>query len=223
MAAQSEIKIHTELANNNATQGIIIKTAVLENYKFGKNVVEAGFQLDLRNRTNFTFSAFTIDAGRNFQIKKSAFDLHIFYTVSRYSELMHEDNYGIFLSTRHTHFEMMIGTNFRTYSYNRLAVEFYEMQNDNTKIHENFNLLYSFGLLLNAAEKSWNLGVSVTDKDSFLNNQETNAFYKLHGYFKLNNALSFTAEVCYKPAGFLNTYTDSFGYFIRTGIIWKIK
>jgi hypothetical protein len=223
LAGQSELKIQNDLENDNVSDGIVIRSGVLGNYTVGKNVLESGFQFDRINKNDFNFSAFTINACRNLQIKELHLDLHAFYTLTRYSRILHEYNYGIYLSARHKHFDMLFGTNFRTYSLSRMAVSFYEIEPGNSKIHENFNLMYSFGFLLKAADKKWNAEVSVSNRDIFLINQEFNPFFKIQGYYKINNSLSINAEACYKPAGFLNTHAGYFGYFIRTGIIWKIK
>ena len=38
---------------------------------------------------------------------------------------------------------MKIGTSFRTYSFRKKAIDDYNIENGETKIHENFNLIYS--------------------------------------------------------------------------------
>jgi hypothetical protein len=223
LKAQPGLLIYSELGRNNASAGMFIKSAAIGQFRNGKNLVETGFQLNIKHSNGSDFSGFTINAAREFIIRKIPVELHGFYTRTFYSELLGETDYGSFLKIKNNHFVMTLGTSFRTYSFRKKAVADHEMDNSHTKFHENFNLLYSINYYLRSTNEKWNVGLSITDADYFIINQDTNPFFNLLGNYKLSSSLKLNAQVCYQPAGLLNLHVDHFGIFFRTGIIWNLK
>jgi hypothetical protein len=223
MMAQPQVSVYTDLGKNNVSDGLFIKAAGMVNYKLGKYKAETGFQYDVKNNKRFDLSGFTIDATRYLQIKKILLELHGFYTWTTPSEILLETNWGMLMKMRHNRFEMAIGTNFRTYNLRQKAVLDYEIDKNSTKIHEIYNIIYSFSYNLNPTDDHWNVGLSVTNIDHFIINQETNPVFNLHGLYKLSSPVCLYAQVCYKIAGFSNMEVNHFGFFLRTGLIWNIN
>jgi len=223
LKAQHELMIYTDLGKNNVSQGTFIRSAAIGYFKFGKNIFEPGLQFDLKNRNSSEFSGFTINAIRTLTIKDIPFKVQGFYTKTYCSDILGKSDYGAFMAIRHNHFEMMIGTSFSTYSLRKKGVAKYGIENKNTKIHENFNFLYSFSFYLKPSEEKWNAGLSITDIDYFIVNQETNPVLSLNGIYKFTSSLGINAQMWYKTAGTLNSHINYFGYFIRAGVIWNFK
>ncbi|MCD6597395.1 MAG: hypothetical protein J7L04_06895, partial [Bacteroidales bacterium] len=123
---------------------------------------------------------------------------------------------------RPKHFIIRIGTNFKTYALNKKAISNYEIDTD-TKIKENWNLMYSFSYYLKSFDNLWNVGISITNFDYFIINQETNPVFNLNAWYKPGTPLKLFIETWYKSSGAFNLSVNYFGFFVRTGIIWNIQ
>lgn len=223
LAAQPGLSIYTDVGSSNVSKGIFIKSATFGHYKFGKNNLETGFQTDLKNNNKSGFSGYAINFSRELVIKGIPFELKAFFVRTIPSEILCETNWGPLLRLRHNRFEMELGTNFRTYSINSRAISEYQIDKNATKVHEVYNIIYSFSYYLMKTDDRWNVGLSVTNIDHFVINQETNPVLNLNGIFKLSPPVSFFAEAWYKCAGVTNLELNHFGFFFRTGIIWNIN
>lgn len=222
-AAQSGLLIYTDMGRTNVSQGLFIKSAAIGYFNVGKNIIGTGFQLDLKDCNGSCLSGITFNVTRKFMIKKIPIELHRFFIRTYYSKIIGEINSGAFLKTRVNHLELMIGTSFRTYSFKGMADADYNSDNINTKFHENFNLIYSFSYYLKPPDEKWNVGLSLTDMDDFIINQDTNPVFSVKGLYRFTPSLSLNAELWYKTAGALNLKINHFGYFIRTSIIWNFN
>jgi hypothetical protein len=69
----------------------------------------------------------------------------------------------------------------------------------------------------------WNIGFSFTNIDYFIINQETNPVINLQGKYDVSKSLTLFLESWYKSSGAFNLSVNSFGFFFRTGVLWKIK
>ncbi len=222
LVAQVGLFLYTDLGKNNVSQGIFTKSSTMAHYKSGKNMLETGFQTDLKNN-KFCFSGYTLNASRIFKIKKIPLVLKGFCTWTYPSEILEETNWGALLNMRQKHFEMAIGTNFRSYNFRQTAVRDYEINPKNTKVHEIYNIMYSFSYYLKPADDIWNIGLSVTNIDHFIINQETNPIVNLKGLYRISSPVYLYIQAWYKCAGMTNLALNHFGYFFRTGIIWNIN
>lgn len=223
MMAQPELTIYTDAGKNNTSKGLFIKSATMGCYKFGKNRVGTGFQLDLKNSNNYGFSGYTINISRNLLTKRIPLELQGFFVLTRPYDLLQETNWGTLLKMKHKRFGMELGTNFRTYTLTKQAIKDYDSDKHSTKIHEVFNLMYSFNFFLKPTDEQWNVGLSVTNIDHYIINQETNPVFNLQGFYKLKSPVKLFAQAWYKTAGITNLNLNYFGFFLRTGIIWNIN
>jgi hypothetical protein len=223
VAAQPVFTIYSDVAKNTVSDGLFVKSAFMGNYKLGNYRLKAALQTNLINDNNITLSGYRIDGAREFKIKNALLEMNGFGLWTYYSDILKETNYGCLMAMKTRHFDVQVGTNFRTYSFRNAAIEKFEINNDATIIHENFNLIYSFGYNLKPLKHKWNAGLSVTNIDFFMINQETNPYVNLKGFFKINSTVRLFAEVWYKTAGALNMSSNYFGFLIRGGIIWNFN
>jgi hypothetical protein len=221
--AQTGVTVYTDMGSNNVSNGLFVKTATIGSYKFGKNTFETGFQADLKNSNLHGFSGYTVDFARDLVLRRSALGLHGFYTTTLSSAIMRESNIGAYLNMRFDHFEMIFGTNFRTFTLRPGSITDYQIYKNTTKIHEVNNLMYSFTYNLKPEKNRWNAGLSLTNIDHFNINQETNPMFNLHGSYKIKLPVRFYAQAWYKIAGASNLKLNYFGFYIRTGIIWNFN
>ncbi len=223
LSAQPGINIYTDFGENNVSQGLFIKTAGFASYKFGKYLLESGFQLDLKNTNNTFFSGFSMSGSRNFKITNFPLEITGFWISTPFSELLRETNWGARLNRESNHFEYLIGAHFRTYAFRQKAIREYGIGQSASKIHETMNLLYSVGYQLKPRNNSWNAGILLTNYDNFMIEQETNPMLRLNGLYKLSSPLIIYLQAWYKSAGATNLAVNYFGFFFRTGIIWNIR
>ena len=222
LAAQPGFSFYTEAGRNNVSNGIFIKSAMLAYYKSGKNMLETGFQTDLKNN-KFGFSGYTLSASRKLKIKDISLELKGFCTWTYPSEILEETNWGTLLKMRKKHFEMTLGTNFRSYNLRQKAIKDFEINSENTKVTEIYNIMYSISYYLKPSDDSWNIGLSITNFDHFIINQETNPVFNLTGLYRISSPVCLYIQAWYKCAGVTNLELNHFGFFFRTGITWNIN
>ena len=221
VSAQPALTFYTEAGKNILSHELHLKSAILGKYKSGKNQLETGFQSNLMNGNNIILSGFSLNGSRSFKIINLPLELHGFWLWTASSDILQETNYGLFISLQQKHFDLQLGTNCRSYSFRAKAMEKFNIKESNSKIHENFNLMYSFGFNLKRPESRWNAGLTVTNIDYFLINQETNPYFNLHGVYRVSSPVCLFAEAWYKNAGLLNMSSNYFGFVIRGGIKWN--
>lgn len=220
LCAQPGLSTYAD-AGKNTISDLYLRASLFGCYRSGKNLLEAGVQTNLINGNNIILSGFRINGSRDFKIKNTHFEIRGFWFWTASSEILKEINFGCSALMKQKHLEMMIGTNIRTYSFRKKAIEIYDIEKDASKIHENFNLMYSISYNLKPADFKWNAGVALTNADNFLINQETNPYLNIHGSFKISSPVSLFAEAWYKNTGLLNTSTNYFGFVIRGGVSWN--
>ena len=221
LSAQPGLTVYADAGENTISDGLYIRSALLGHYRFGKNRLETGVQSNLINGNDIVLSGYCINGAREFRIKNTFLEINGFWLWTASSGLLQETDYGCFISMKQKHFEIQTGTNFRTYSFRRKAMKEFSIGEGNSKIHENFNLMYSFSYNLKPFDSRWNTGLTLTNTDHFLINQETNPYINVHGSYNVSSPVCLFAEVWYKNSGSLNMSTNYFGFVIRGGVKWN--
>jgi len=221
LEAQISLSTHFDIGENSVSDGMYIQNSNIAAYEFGKMYVAGGVRLDIKSAAEKIFTGTAIRFGRQFSIKEFPFEIEAHTIYNPFSDWVREFNWGVLAKIQLTHFRFKLGTSFRTYSLTQTAKEYTSPQS-NDKIHENWNLMYLAQYHLKPVDFNWNVGVSITNIDYFLINQETNPMINLNGRYELSESLSLFAEAWYKASGFSNISVNYFGFFIRTGIIWNI-
>ncbi len=222
VTAQFRVSAHLDAGSTHVSEGLFLYSAGFGSYRHGKAEVTAGLQVDLLSPNPNVLSGITIRAGREFTIKNFPFTLRGLYLHNRFSDLLYESDWALLLEVSRVHWLFRLGTNYRTYTYTRDAIEQLGIES-NKKIHENRNLMYHVGYNLKPTGHRWNLGLAVTNTDHFIIEQDTNPVFCLHGDYQVKESLSLMMEAWYKTSGALNLSINHFGYFFRTGLLWKIK
>ena len=222
LIAQPRLTAYTDFGQSSVSDGLFIKTAGLGSYQFGKYKVETGFLLDLISNNEKTISGYSIGASRELLIKNFPFEVQGFYILTPFSGIFRETNWGVVLNMKREHVVLRIGTNFRTFAFTQNAINDYDLKT-NSKIHENWNLMYSFAYYIKPLENYWNIGFSITNIDHFIINQETNPVFNLRALYEVNQPINLFVESWYKSAGAFNLSVNYFEFFFRTGIIWDIN
>lgn len=221
--AQVQIQSYFDIGSNNVSDGSFVKNVFRGNYQYQKYKIESGLQFDWRSNNPNTLTGFDVIGSREFAVKEFPFDVKGYFMLNRFSDIAHETNWGIKLETRKLeHFLFALGTNFKSYKINSDAREEYNIDKQNSKLNENFNLIYLVSAYLKPHTHNWNIGLSLTNTDYYVINQSTNPIFNLQATYKVKPKLNLFMETWYKQAGMLNINANYFGYFFRGGITWKI-
>jgi len=221
--SQPELHLYTDVGTTNVSQGYFLKSATVGKYSFGKNQIETGFLFNLKNNNENTLSGLRALISRDLKVRQRPFKLQGFLLQKTYSDILRETNWGALAKFNTDHFDVLIGTNFRTYAYRDEAINVYHIKGKFAKIHEPYNLMYEVSYNLKPPAYYWNLGISVTNIDKFKITQETNPLFNLHGQYKISQPIYLVTQIWYEPAGIFNIYANYFGFFVRTGIIWNLN
>jgi hypothetical protein len=220
--AQFLISTYIDAGENNVSNGLYIKTSVSVAYQFGNTIAEGGSQFDLKRANDNFLTGSKLNVLRKFSIKGFPFEIQGLFLYNTSSDLINESNWGMLVNIGRRHFTYKLGTEFRTYHITQEAVEKYDIES-NRNLHENWNLMYLVGYNLNPIEDIWNIGISITNIDHFIINQETNPMVFLQWRYNVSLPLTLYAESWYKSAGTFNISANYFGFFFRAGFIWELK
>lgn len=220
--SQSDVSLHIDIGSTNVAPDIFLKSAAMGRYRIGKNQFEAGFLLNSKATQGNAFGGYRLQASRKLAINNRPLNIQFFWLQTIHSDLLRETNWGTSIRKQAKHLDIMVGTEFRTYAFRNYAIEKYGIVEEATKLHEDFNVIYSLSYNLKSPGSYWNVGLSVTNLDYFMVNQETNPLFCLRGSYKLKAPISLLTQFWYEPAGVFNIYANYFGSFIRTGILWNL-
>ena len=222
LLGQVDLETYFDIGSTNVSDGAYVRNALLGAYHIESTKIEAGVQLDLKSTSPNFLTGINFRIMQEINIKDFEFDAHGLFVHNPFSDFVHETNWGLLAGISRSHFTFQLGPSFRTYTITKEARENYNID-ENTSLHENWNVLYLASYQLKPAGNSWNAGISVTNMDNFLINQETNPMILLNGYYKATKAISVFTEAWYKSSGSLNISANHFGYFFRAGLIWELE
>lgn len=220
-SAQPHMSYYMDLGQNNISDGLYVKSVVQGGYNFNKYQVETGFQFNLKSYNNRFFSGYYLGGGRKFLINKFEFSLQGLFVYAPYLDTFRETNWGIIFKMNRQHFRMRFGTNFRTYSITRNTSNS-TVPEENIKLHENWNIMYSFSYYFMKEDRKWNIGLNITNIDYFLIYQETNPVYNVMASYRISEPLKIYLQPWYQNSGSFNLNVNYFGFFVRAGVVWSI-
>lgn len=221
LRAQVTVNGYMDMGATQVSDGFYLKGAIITEYGTGKWRVGGGIQADLVNRYGGSFSGLGLNASRRVFLKDIPVEIRGSFLWNSHSGLLNETNWGVLANVRKSHLNLTLGNEFRSFHFKKSVVEKYGYE-EGEHIRENWNLVYNIGYYLRTPESKWDLGLSITNLDHFLVNQETNPFFKLDGRYGLGPSLDLSLATWYKSAGSFNLSVNYFGFFIRTGLIWEL-
>jgi hypothetical protein len=222
-SAQFALSLYNDIGKNNVSDGIYLKSVFISSWKLRKTTLGTGIQADLKNNFHQGFSGYSLNASRILLNNKTVLEIKGFCVFTYPSTIVMESNIGALLKMSHKRFKMELGTTFRTYNLRQNSVSEYAGTKNSMKVREIYNIIYSFSYYIKPTDENWNLGLTVTNIDHFIINQETNPEFNINGFYKLSPSVTLYAQAWYKCAGATNLELNHFGYFFRTGIIWNIN
>jgi hypothetical protein len=209
------------VGKTNVSEGLYIKSSVTCNFKYKTNTFGIGGQMDLKSSAENRSPVCDLNYTKRFSIKSFPLDAKSFFMYSRFSDRMYETDLGFLAFTERQHWTFKLGTSFRTFGLTKKAVEEYAVTND-SKIRENFNTMYSVSGYLKPQNNIWNIGITMTNFDSFIILQETNPMFYIETRYRPIETITLFIDAAYMNAGALNLSVNPFGYYFKTGIQWNI-
>ncbi|MDA3928046.1 MAG: hypothetical protein PF541_03750 [Prolixibacteraceae bacterium] len=220
--AQAYVSVQTEVGRNQVSNGSYINLSGIGAYNFKGNILSVGLQNSSLSTSTNIITDYFIAASKDLQVKKKPFQLELYFLQSNFSSIIRETNWGLKAKIEREHYELTIGNNFKTYAYSKQAQNNYSIT-ENTRIHENWNLLYTYTYYLKPVQNEWNVSATICNYDHFIIYQPTNPIFNLKGKYELAIPIELFAELWYKSVGVFNLNVNYFGYFIRGGIVWRIE
>ena len=223
MDAQLELESFIDIGENNVSEGTYIKNAYRSNYQYKKYNIQAGIQFDIKSSNPNALTGIDFIGSRKFLIKNFSFDAKGFFMLNRFSDLLFETNYGIKLETKKLkNILFVVGTNFKTYTINATTRKEYDIDKSNSKLNEDFMVMYLVSIYLKAHDSDWNIGFSLTNFDYYKIDQLVHPLVNLQMKYQLKPNLTLYLDSWYRRSGIFNISANHFGYFFRGGIKWKI-
>lgn len=221
LMAQPGIVSFAEFGTNNVSDGLYIRASGLGYYESGKYNFVAGAQFDVISINENFLTGLDLSASRDFRIRNFNLETEVFFKWTFYSGLLRVSDWGLLAGRDREHFSARIGTHFTTFSLTEEAMWYYDPAAE-TKIHENWNILFLINYRVKKRDNIWNLGFSLTNVDYFINAQTTNPAININGSYRIKPKLDLYAETWLKSSGAFNSNSNYFGFFFRTGITWNI-
>lgn len=220
--AQLQSGAYADLGLNNVSEGLFVRMAGNAAYQIDKNTLEVLFRTDLLGNREVFVSGYGLRVSREATIRTLPFKVTGFFVATPFSDILRETNWGLTAGMQRNQWFFLLGTNFRTYAYNKKAIDRYGLEG-NTRLHEKWNLMYTVRYCLKPADHLWNLSLAFTNTDHFLIHQETNPMLQLRGTYSSDPRFRLFLEAWYQQAGLFNINIHYFGFFIRPGIVWYIN
>lgn len=218
--SQRFASLHFDAGQSNLSDGVFIRSGLMGAYEWRKFKSNGGIQLSPVGKREPFVTGLSLRLGREFSIKGIPFDVYAISMFNRFTAHLHEYNWGLLATMQREHFSFGLGTNFRTIALTGSAAAEYPA-GTNTKLHENWNVLYAVSYLLKHKDHPWNVGLTFSNFDRFLLSQETNPSIYVHGEYRFANNLVSFVELWHRRAGAMNLSVSHFGIFIRAGAKWE--
>jgi len=220
--AQHSLYYSFDSGSNNISNGTYFISNAFGTYNTNKIKFTSGFRLYHKSNFDILLGGLNVNGSTPISIKNKKFQLEGFYQWTRFSTLLYENNFGALIGRKNKRYEFKFGTHTRIYKFGKSAQKEYNINKDNSSIIEWFNLIYNYTQYINNIDKSWNIGLSITNLDYFNLHQETNPMLNLKGYYKLNNEIELFSELWHLNSGAFNLNVNHFGNFFRVGLLWSI-
>jgi len=221
--SQISINSYAELGTTNVSAGAYGNFSGLLSAKFGAFSVSTGALVSVSNADLNVFSAYKLSVDNEFQLFKTPFRVSGFYLWKPFSVDLRETNAGVLVNYRTRHFGYDLGLNTRVYGYSEAAKRKYNfLGSASTTIWEPVNWMYKLTYYLQFNPKT-NFEACVTNFDTYMVEQETNPMIRTKINYELNNKLHFYSELGYQQAGLMNIRVNTFGVFLRGGVVWQLN
>ena len=211
------------VGENYTSDGVFANIGQMSDYSIKKFNLNCGIEFNLIDRDTKVLSGIIGAANYDLGLEKSELKAGIFYCFRPISSLINERNWGISIKQRLNHWKFELGSNFRSFKFNKNSIENFNIIVGDEKISEAWNLFYSVQYKIKDCESKWNAYVNLTNRDVFVIQHETNPMINFGLEYNFPDHLTkLYLDLWYQTAGFGNIRVNYFGYYFRFGALWKI-
>jgi hypothetical protein len=223
LSAQITLDGYTGLLDNNSSQGIKADVSGQVSAQFGTFTASAGSLFTFPDNNQIYFSAIKLQVHNEFQLFKQPVNVGAFYMWKPFSVDLRETTFGLLAGYRTGRFGFQLGLNSRVYYFTQAAKMKYNFSDAvSTSIWEPVNVMYRVSYFQPLSAK-WEMEAMLTNYDNYIIEQETNPMVQTKFTYKMNEKLNLYADLGYQQAGLLNIRVNTFGIFLRGGVVWKIN
>lgn len=221
--AQLSFEGYAGALNSNVSDGTKGNVSAEFSNRFGTLNVSAGALIAFPDANHLYFSALKLQVQNDFQWQQKPLTVTAFYLWKPFSIDLHETAFGLLAGYRMGRFGLQLGVNSRVYYFTQAAIKNYNFADSiSTSVWEPVNLMYRVSYFQPLSEKL-EMEAMVTNFDTYIIEQETNPMVQTKFTYRLNKKLSFYGNLGYQQAGLLNMRVNTFGVFLRGGVLWKIN
>lgn len=215
---------YIDIGRNNISDGVYSDFSTMISKHFGVFYASTGALLSFSNTNKNVFSAYSLSFSRDvMKIRNHPVNVNVIYLWKPFSEDLREYNVGIFAEYRTKHFCQTLGFNSQLYRFTRAAKVKYNFPDSiYTSVWFPINFMYKFSFY-QPLNKKLNVEVRVTNFDTYTILQDIYPMILTKFTYKLNSKVQFYSQLCYMQTGLLSIRVNSFGYYLRGGVLWKIK
>lgn len=221
--AQITFEGYTAVLNSNVSDGTKANVSGELSARVGTFTASAASLLSFPDADNPFFSALKIQLHTDFQLLHKPLNAGLFYLWKPFSDNLHETAFGLLAAYRVGRFGLQLGLNSRVYYFTQSAkAKFNFSDTVSTSIWEPINLMYRLSYFQPLSDK-WEMEAMISNFDNYIIEQETNPMIQTKFTYRLNEKLNLYGNLGYQQAGLLNMRVNTFGVFLRGGVIWKIN
>ena len=219
-AQRAEAGAFADWARNSATDGSQLRLAAHAAVQLGKYDIGAGLQGTAGVHADGVYGTWYAAAGRTVSIGGTSLRPGLLYLRHPFSRLMMEENYAFNLACSIGRFDFLLGNNTRVYRFRQGEAPGYS--GSESRLVEPRNTMYAVTYRLKPADHPWNAAFSLRNTDHFLIQQETNPMVMGRFQHRIGGQCTGYAELWYQSAGLMNIRVNYYGFYFRTGLLWKI-
>jgi hypothetical protein len=219
--AQPQFNTYMDLGSSQLSNGFFFRTSAIAEWKLGKFSLEGGGQFDFKSTNDNFLTGVDFAASWNFRIAKSDLCLKGFARSTLFSGLIRIPDLGLQAGWDSKYLAAAIGTHFRTWVFSEEAQLEYNLGTE-SRVHENWQLLYLIGGRLKPRDNDWNIGLNMTNIDYFIISETDEPSFNLTGTYRTSKKLNFFAELWYKSSVAYDSDINYTGVFLRAGLFWSI-
>lgn len=221
--AQVSFEGYAGALNSNVSEGIKGNVSGELSARLGTFTASAGSLFTFPVTNELYFSALKLQVQNDFQLFNKPITMGAFYLWKPFSVDLCETAFGLLAGYRIGRFGLNLGLNSRVYYFTQAAIVKYNFTDAvSTSIWESINVMYRLSYYQPLSPK-WEMEAMVTNYDNYIIEQETNPMIQTKFSYKMNQKLSLYGNLGYQQAGLLNARVNTFGVFLRGGVIWKIN
>jgi len=220
LLAQPGLNTYMDLGSNSLSDGFFFRTSGIAEWSLGKFSLEGGAQFDFKSTNDNFLTGLDFAARWNFEVAEQDLNLKSFARWTLFSGLIRIPDIGIQAGWDSKYLTAAIGTHFRTWVFSEQAQLEYNLGTD-SRVHEDWQLLYLIGCRLKPPDSEWNIGLNMTNIDYFIISETDEPSFNLTASYRTSKKLNLFGELWYKSSVAYDSDINYSGIFLRAGMIWN--